>query len=125
MFSTLIIGAVVAVFAGLFPLEILGDMVSAGTLIAFILVCVAVIVLRQTRPNVKRPFKTPLYPIVCSLGAIICTAMIVGLDAQTLKVAFIWMGIGLVIYFAYSRGRSKLHGFGSMLPNAKDFQEKE
>ncbi|MFM9864392.1 MAG: amino acid permease [Micropepsaceae bacterium] len=107
MISTLIIGTVVAAFAGLFPLEILGDMVSAGTLVAFILVCVAVIVLRQTRPNVKRPFKTPLYPIVPILGIIVCSMMVFPL-LQTLWWRVLgWLAIGLVIYFVYGIRHAK------------------
>jgi APA family basic amino acid/polyamine antiporter len=105
--STLIIGAVVAVFAGLFPLDILGDMVSAGTLIAFILVCVAVMVLRQTRPNVKRPFKTPLYPIVPIAGIIVCGLMVWPLLATLWWRVLGWLAIGLVIYFVYGQFHAK------------------
>jgi APA family basic amino acid/polyamine antiporter len=57
----------------------------------------------------ERPFKAPVYPIVCSLGAIICTAMILGLDKQTLLAAFGWMVLGLIVYFAYSKNNSKLN----------------
>jgi APA family basic amino acid/polyamine antiporter len=105
--STIIIGAVVAFFAGVFPLDILGDMVSAGTLIAFILVCVAVIVLRQTRPNVKRPFKTPLYPFVPIAGIIVCGMMVWPL-LETLWLRVLgWLAIGLVIYFVYGQFHAK------------------
>ena len=105
--STLIIGAVVAFFAGMFPLDILGDMVSAGTLIAFILVCFAVIVLRQTRPNVKRPFKTPFYPLVPIAGIIVCGLMVWPL-LETLWLRVLgWLAIGLVIYFVYGQFHAK------------------
>jgi APA family basic amino acid/polyamine antiporter len=105
--STIIIGAVVAFFAGVFPLDILGDMVSAGTLIAFILVCLAVIVLRYTRPNVKRPFKTPLYPIVPIAGIIVCGLMVWPL-LETLWIRVLgWLAIGLVIYFVYGQFHAK------------------
>lgn len=105
--STVIIGVVVAAFAGLFPLDILGDMVSVGTLIAFILVCVAVIVLRQTRPNVKRPFKTPLYPFVPIAGIIVCGMMVWPL-LETLWLRVLgWLALGLVIYFAYGIRHAK------------------
>jgi APA family basic amino acid/polyamine antiporter len=105
--STLIIGAVVAAFAGLFPLDILGDMVSVGTLLAFIMVCIAVIVLRQTRPNVKRPFKTPLYPIVPIAGIIVCGMMVWPL-LETLWLRVVgWLAIGLVIYFVYGIRHAK------------------
>jgi APA family basic amino acid/polyamine antiporter len=107
LLSTVIIGAVVAFFAGVFPLDILGDMVSAGTLIAFILVCIAVIVLRQTRPNVKRPFKTPFYPLVPILGIIVCSMMVWPL-IQTLWFRVLgWLAIGLLIYFFYGIRHAK------------------
>ncbi len=105
--STLIIGAVVAVFAGLFPLDILGDMVSAGTLIAFILVCIAVMVLRQTRPKVKRPFKTPLYPIVPIAGIIVCGLMVWPLLETLWWRVLGWMAIGLVIFLIYGIRHAK------------------
>ncbi len=111
----------VGAFAAFVPGHVAGDLTSFGTLFAFVLVSIGVWILRVKNPNIERPFKTPLVPIVSSLGAIICTLMIVGLDAQTLKVAFIWMGIGLVVYFAYSRKRSKLKNPGEILPKASDF----
>jgi APA family basic amino acid/polyamine antiporter len=73
-------------------------------------------------PNIQRPFKTPIYPVVSTLGVIICTAMIIGLDAQTLKVAFAWMAVGLVVYFLYSRKNSKLRNPSEILPHASDFE---
>ncbi|MBN8674884.1 MAG: amino acid permease [Chitinophagales bacterium] len=111
----------VGAFAAFVPGHVAGDLTSFGTLFAFVLVSIGVWILRVKSPNIERPFRTPLVPIVSSLGAIICTLMIVGLDAQTLKVAFIWMGIGLVVYFAYSRKRSKLKNPGEILPKASDF----
>ncbi len=107
LISTLIIGAVVAAFAGLFPLDVLGDMVSVGTLLAFILVCVAVMVLRETRPNVKRPFKTPLYPLVPILGIIVCGLMVWPLLLTLWWRVLGWLAIGLVIYFVYGIRHAK------------------
>jgi APA family basic amino acid/polyamine antiporter len=98
----------VGAFAAFVPGHVAGDLTSFGTLFAFVLVSIGVWILRVKSPQLERPFKTPLVPVVCSLGAIICTAMIVGLDMQTLKVALIWMLIGLVVYFTYSRHHSKL-----------------
>jgi APA family basic amino acid/polyamine antiporter len=95
-------------FAAFVPGHVAGDLTSFGTLFAFVLVSIGVWILRVKSPEIERPFKTPMVPVVCTLGAIICTAMIVGLDMQTLKVAFLWMAVGLVVYFAYSRHHSKL-----------------
>lgn len=111
----------VGAFAAFVPGHVAGDLTSFGTLFAFVLVSIGVWILRVKNPNIERPFKAPLVPVVSTLGALICTLMIVGLDAQTLKVAFIWMGIGLVVYFAYSRKRSKLKSPGEILPKASDF----
>lgn len=119
--SNLILFVFVGAFAAFVPGHVAGDLTSFGTLFAFVLVSIGVWILRVKSPNLERPFRTPLYPVVSTLGALICLAMIVGLDAQTLKVAFIWMAIGLVIYFTYSRSRSKLKSPGEILPKASDF----
>lgn len=101
------------VFVGLFsafvPGHVAGDLTSFGTLFAFVLVSAGVWILRMKSPDIERPFKTPLAPVVSVLGAVICTLMIFGLDAQTLTVAFGWMAVGIVIYFVYGRKRSTLH----------------
>ena len=86
----------------------MGDMTSIGTLFAFTLVCIGVLVLRKTDPLRERPFKTPAAPVVAVLGALICLAMIFALDKQTLIVAFGWMAVGLIVYFVYSNNHSKL-----------------
>ena len=96
-------------FAAFVPGNVAGDLTSFGTLFAFVLVSIGIWILRRKSPNMERPFKTPLVPLVPILGAVICLAMIFALDAQTLKVAFAWMALGLVVYFVYSRRHSKLN----------------
>jgi len=106
--SNLILFVFVGLFAGFLPESVAGDLTSIGTLLAFVLVCLGVIILRKKDPNLVRPFKTPLVPLVPILGIIVCSAMIISLWGTTLLSAFIWMIIGLVIYFSYSRKNSKL-----------------
>lgn len=107
--SNLILFLFVGAFAAFVPGHVAGDLTSFGTLFAFVLVSIGVWILRVKAPNMERPFKAPIAPVVSTLGAIICTLMIVGLDQQTLKVAFGWMAIGLVVYFLYSKKHSKLN----------------
>jgi APA family basic amino acid/polyamine antiporter len=106
--SNMILFVFIGLFAGFLPESVAGDLTSIGTLLAFVLVCVGVIILRKRDPNLPRPFKTPMVPLVPILGMIVCMAMIVSLWGTTLLSAFIWMIIGLVNYFSYSRYNSKL-----------------
>jgi APA family basic amino acid/polyamine antiporter len=97
----------ILVIVGLFAAFIPGDIV--GTLFAFILVCISVIVLRKTEPDLKREFKTPFVPLVPILGVIVCLAMIYGLGWTNWLRLGVWLLIGLVIYFVYSKKNSKLN----------------
>ena len=106
--ANMIIFVIVGLFAAFVPGDIVGDMTSIGTLFAFILVCVAVIILRKTEPNMVRQFKTPLVPLVPILGIIVCSAMIFGLGWTNWARLVGWLLIGFVIYFLYSRKNSKL-----------------
>ncbi len=106
--ANLIILVLVGAFAAFVPGDIVGDMTSIGTLFAFILVCAAVIILRKTNPELHREFKTPLVPLVPILGIIVCAAMIFGLGWTNWLRLFGWLAIGFIIYFGYSKKRSKL-----------------
>lgn len=101
----------VSLFAGFVPDSIVGDMVSIGTLFAFVLVCVGIFILRKTDPNIERPFKTPIYWLVCPLGAIVCLFMIASEGPENWYRLFGWLAIGFIIYFGYSVKHSKVrHG---------------
>jgi basic amino acid/polyamine antiporter, APA family len=104
--STILTGTVCALVAGLTPIEVLGQLVSIGTLLAFVLVCFGVVILRKTAPHNRRPFRTPGVPWVPALGAIICLAQMVGLPGETWVRLLIWLAIGLVIYFLYGHAHA-------------------
>lgn len=98
-----------ALMAGLLPINVLGEMVSIGTLAAFVIVCVSVLVLRRTQPDLNRPFKTPLVPFVPIAGIVVCGAQMVALPFDTWVRMIVWMLVGFAIYFAYGRKHSKLN----------------
>jgi APA family basic amino acid/polyamine antiporter len=93
---------------GFLPISQLGHMTSIGTLLAFILVCAGVVILRRTQPDAPRAYRTPLVPFVPILGALFCLAMMLSLDGDTWLRLIIWLAIGLVIYFAWSRKHSRI-----------------
>ncbi|MCU0384237.1 MAG: amino acid permease, partial [Cyclobacteriaceae bacterium] len=106
--SNMILFVFVGLFAAFVPGSVAGDLTSFGTLFAFVLVCAGVWVLRVKNPELKRPFATPLVPLIPILGMLVCGALIASLDANTLLIAFGWMAFGLIIYFAYSKNNSYL-----------------
>src|SRR5207253_9985703 len=105
--SNILFFVFVGLFAAFVPGDVVGDMTSIGTLFAFILVCAGIIILRKSNPEVPRKFKTPLVPLVPILGIIVCGAMVFGLGWPNWVRLGIWMAIGFIIYFGYSRHKAK------------------
>jgi APA family basic amino acid/polyamine antiporter len=105
--STIITGSVAMIIAGILPISILGELVSIGTLLAFIIVCISIMVLRKARPDIERPFRTPWVPVVPILGAGICFLQMAALPLDTWLRLIIWMAIGFCIYFFYGIKHSK------------------
>ena len=106
--ATVVLGLAVATLAALFPLKLLADLVNIGTLLAFVVVCASVIIMRRSHPDLPRPFRTPLVPLVPILGIVINLAMMLALGWHNWLRLFVWLLIGLVIYFTYGRHRSTL-----------------
>ena len=106
--STSLVGGFVAIFASLVPIEILGELVSIGTLLAFVIVCAGVWTLRSRRPDLHRPFKTPWVPVVPILGIIVSLGLMASLPAATWFRLIIWLIIGMVIYYTYGRHHSRV-----------------
>ena len=108
VFSTVLTGAVAAFVGGVFPIGILGELVSIGTLTAFVTVCIGVLVLRKTRPDLPRPFRVPWPWFTCLGGVLFCGGMAAFLPGDTWLRLIIWTAIGIVIYFAYGYRHSAL-----------------
>jgi APA family basic amino acid/polyamine antiporter len=106
--TTMATGVIVALAGGLTPIDLLGHMVSIGTLFAFVIVSIGVIVLRRTHPDLPRHFRTPWSPVVPALSALVSFVLMLSLPGETWERLFIWMGVGVVIYFAYSVRNSRL-----------------
>jgi APA family basic amino acid/polyamine antiporter len=104
--STILVGVFVAFFGALLPINILGELVSIGTLLAFVIVCAGVLILRKRRPDLHRPFKTPWVPFVPIMGIVISGLLMLSLPFDTWLRLIIWLAIGLIIYFAYGRNHS-------------------
>ncbi len=106
--AQLLTGLLATLIAGLFPIGLLGELVSIGTLLAFMIVCAGVLVLRFTDPQIQRPFRTPMVGVVAPLGILFCGWLMYGLPRDTWARLLLWMAIGLVIYFTYGMRRSVL-----------------
>jgi APA family basic amino acid/polyamine antiporter len=114
--STMMTGAIIALAAGLTPIGVLGQLVSIGTLLAFVLVCLGIIVLRRVAPDVPRPFRTPWVPFVPIMGAAICLVQMVALPGATWTRLLIWLAVGLVVYFVYGRRHATARSAASHAP---------
>jgi APA family basic amino acid/polyamine antiporter len=106
--SSILTGVFVALLAGFLPLRVLAELVNIGTLFAFVVVCIAVLVLRKTHPELHRPFKCPWVPVVPIIGIIMCLFLMLSLPAENWLRLVIWLGIGFVLYFAYGAKHSVL-----------------
>jgi APA family basic amino acid/polyamine antiporter len=106
--ATLIAGIMAASFAGLLPIGLLGELVSIGTLIAFIVVCVGVVVLRYTRPDLHRPFRVKWVWFTASMGVVFCSTMAYSLPTGTWLRLLFWSLLGFVFYFLYGHRHSRL-----------------
>jgi len=106
--SNLVFMVFVSLFSAFAPISWVGHMTSIGTLFAFVVVCGGVLIMRKTNPDLPRPFRTPLVPLVPILGIVVCLAMMFGLGWSNWLRLIVWLGIGLVIYFGYGRRHSHL-----------------
>ena len=104
--STILTGFAVCLMGAFLPLRILAELVNIGTLLAFVIVCAAVLIMRRTHPNVHRPFRAPLGPVVPILGILCCLLLMFSLPAENWVRLGVWLVIGLVIYFSYGRHHS-------------------
>jgi APA family basic amino acid/polyamine antiporter len=108
--ATLITGAIVALASGFTPIAVLGELVSIGTLLAFVIVSLGVLAMRRRQPALPRPFRTPWVPVVPIASAVVSLALMASLPAATWARLVIWMAIGVVLYFGYGARRSRLAG---------------
>jgi APA family basic amino acid/polyamine antiporter len=106
--STILAGIFVSLMSGLLPLSILAELVNIGTLLAFVIVCLAVLIMRRLHPEVHRPFRCPFVPVVPILGTLTCLLLMFSLPSENWLRLFVWLAIGLAIYFFYGRHNSVL-----------------
>jgi APA family basic amino acid/polyamine antiporter len=116
--STVFTGIAVGLATGILPLQLLGQLVNIGTLLAFVLVCIGVLVLRKTRPDLPRGFRVPWVPFVPIMGVLTCFGLMATLPGDTWLRLIVWLVIGLVIYFGYGRSHSRIQAANSVAKNA-------
>jgi APA family basic amino acid/polyamine antiporter len=102
-----VVGLFAVVTAGLLPLELLGELVSIGTLLAFVIVCASVLILRARKPNIPRPFRTPGSPYVPALGILTCVYMMLSLPTDTWIRLGVWLAVGLLLYALFGHRHSR------------------
>ncbi len=107
--STALVGLSVAVMGGFLPLRFLAELVNIGTLLAFLIVCAAVLIMRRTHPEAARPFRAPLVPLTPILGILLCLLLMFSLDLGNWIRLAVWLLLGFIIYFGYSRHHSVMH----------------
>ncbi|RSK24758.1 amino acid permease [Hymenobacter metallilatus] len=112
--SNLLLGLFIALFAGFVPISVVGEMTSIGTLLAFVMVCVGILIMRKREPDAPRGFRTPWVPVVPILGILTCVVMMVSLPWETWLRLAVWLAIGLAIYYGYGRKHSKLGQAGEL-----------
>jgi basic amino acid/polyamine antiporter, APA family len=108
--STVLTGSVVGLMAALLPLRVLAELVNIGTLLAFVIVCAAVLIMRYRHPEIERPFRCPLVPLVPMLGIAFCLLLMFSLPAENWLRLIAWLLLGIVIYFGYGKRHSVLTG---------------
>lgn len=107
-YTNIILAVFISLFAGFVPIHVVGEMTSIGTLLAFVMVCLGVLILRKRQPGLHRPFRTPWVPVVPVLGILTCLLMMFSLPATTWLRLAAWLGLGCIIYFLYGKKHSKL-----------------
>jgi APA family basic amino acid/polyamine antiporter len=106
--STILVGVFVATLAGFLPIDALLHLANIGTLLAFVLVCAAVLIMRRTHPDAERPFRAPFYPFVPIMGILTCLLLMFSLPSENWWRLIVWLILGMVIYFSYSYKHSEL-----------------